>query len=128
MIITIIFAIMLVLGIIMMCKCDYDLDSIGALLIVPSSLALFISLILIFISHATVNKYIQQNKIEYDGLCKRYEIIESEYEDVSKSDVISDITDWNKMVYSTKYWTENPWTNWFYPKEIADNLEYIPLE
>lgn len=129
MIITIIFAVMLVLGIILAALMESE-DSyvLGLILTTIGFIALFISLILISISHATVNKYIQQNKIEYDGLCKRYEIIESEYEDVSKSDVIADITDWNKRVYNTKYWTENPWTNWFYPKEIADNLEYIPLE
>jgi len=128
MIITIIFAVMLVLGIIALYMQNEDLDIIGLFLTTIGFIALFISLFLIFISHATINNYIQQNKIEYDGLCKRYEIIESEYEDVSKSDVIADITDWNKMVYSTKYWTENPWTNWFYPKEIADNLNYISMD
>ena len=78
--------------------------------------------------HATANHTVQQNKINYEGLCKRYEIVKSEYEDVSKSDVIADITAWNREVYNTKYWTENPWTNWFNPKKIADNLDYIPLE
>lgn len=128
MIITIIFVIMLVLGIIVERKCNYDLDIIGALLIVLGSLVLSVLLIVIIVSHATANKTIQQNKIDYDGLCKRYEIVKSEYEDVSKSDVIADITAWNIEVYNTKYWTESPWTNWFNPKSIADNLEYIPLE
>lgn len=130
MIIMFIFAIMLVLGIIIEYKCSYDsdLDISGALLILLGSVVLFISLIEIIATHATANKAIQQNKIEYDGLCKRYEIVKSEYEDVSKSDVIADITAWNMEVYNTKYWSENPWTNWFNPKKIADNLEYIPLE
>lgn len=129
MIIVFIFTIMLVLGIIIEHKChDLDLAAIGAILIVFGSAILIVSLSAIIIIHATVNKTIQQNKIDYDGLCKRYEIVKSEYEDVSKSDVIADITEWNKKVYSTKYWTENPWTNWFNPKSIADNLEYIPLE
>lgn len=128
MIITFIFAIMLVLGIIIWCKSGYDLDFIGILLTFISSVALFVLLIVIFVTHATANNTIQQNKINYDGLCKRYEIVKSEYEDVSKSDVIADITAWNIKVYNTKYWTENPWTNWFNPKSIADNLEYIPME
>ena len=55
-------------------------------------------------------------------------IIISDYEDVSKSDVISDITAWNMYVYNTKYWSENPWTNCFNPKKIADNLNYISLD
>ena len=130
MIIIFIFTIMLVLGIIIEYKCshDLDLDISGALLILLGSVALSISLIAIIATHATANKAIQQNKIEYDGLCKRYEIVKSEYEDISKSDIIADITAWNMEVYNTKYWSENPWTNWFNPKKIADNLEYIPLE
>lgn len=130
MIIIFIFTIMLVLGIIIECKCSYDFDTDigGALLTVFGTVALSVSLIMIIVTHATVNKTIQQNKIEYDGLCKRYEIVQSEYEDVSKSDVIADITAWNMEVYNTKYWSENLWTNWFNPKKIADNLEYIPLD
>lgn len=130
MIIIFILAIVLVLGIIILCKrrCSYDLDIIGTVLTFISSVTLFILLTVIIITHAIANKTIQQNKIDYDGLCKRYEIVKSEYEDVSKSDVIADITAWNIKVYNTKYWTENLWTNWFNPKSIADNLEYIPLE
>ena len=128
MIITIIFAIMLVLGIIVERKCSYEFNVIGALLTVFSSFVLSILLIVTIITYAIANKTIQQNKMEYDGLCKRYEIVKSEYEDVSKSDVIADITAWNMAVYNKKYWTENLWTNWFNPKSIADNLEYIPLE
>jgi hypothetical protein len=119
---------MLVLGIIIWRKCSYDLDIIGFALTFVNSVVLFILLILIIVSHAKANYTIQRNKIDYDGLCKRYEIVKSEYEDVSKSDVIADITAWNIKVYNTKYWTENPWTNWFNPKSIADNLEYIRLE
>ena len=125
-----IFVILLALGIVLGCsrKCSYDLNAIGAGIILVSSVVLFIFALMIIVSHTTASNFIQQNKIEYDGLCKRYEIIKSEYEDVSKSQVIADITAWNKDVYNTKYWTENPWTNWFNPKSIADNLEYIPLE
>ena len=128
MIITFIFAIILVLGIIIWHKWSYDLEIIGISLIIVSSVALWVLLTVIIVTHATANNAIQQNKINYDGLCKRYEIVKSEYEDISKSDVIADITAWNIKVYNTKYWTENLWTNWFNPKSIADNLEYIPLE
>lgn len=100
----------------------------GVLNIVISSTSLIILIIIIIVSHITAPKIIQENKLEYDGLCKRYEIIRSEYEDVSKSDVIDDITAWNMEVYNTKYWTDNLWTNWFNPKEIADNLNYISLK
>ena len=128
MIIVLIFAIILVLGIVIAGKCSYELSAIGMLLTIFGSSVLPILLTAIIVNHSTADKTIQENKIEYDGLCKRYEIIKSEYEDVSKSDVISDITKWNKKVYNTKYWAENPWTNWFNSKSVADNLAYIPLE
>lgn len=119
---------MVLLGFIVMKSDIEDSDIYGAPIIIFSLSCLIISLIMIIAAHATANKDIQRNKIQYEGLCKRYEIVKSEYEDVSKSDVIADITAWNMEVYNTKYWTENPWTNWFNPKKIADNLDYIQLE
>ena len=130
MLIILIFVIMLVLGIIFFdrSKINENLEIPGYLLFILGSGALFASLIIIIIVHSTADKVVRQNKINYDGLCKRYDIIESEYEDISKSDVIADITEWNVKVYNVKYWTESLWTNWFNPKIISDNLEYIPLE
>ena len=54
--------------------------------------------------------------------------ITSEYEDVSKSDVIKDIAEWNKNVYSEKHWAYNPWTSWFYFKRVADDMKMIEME
>lgn len=129
MILTFIFVMLIILGFIIV-KCDIgeDPEVFGWAISIFGSLALTISLILIIEVHATANMNIQKNKIKYEGLCRRYEIIKSEYEDVSKSDVIRDITEWNVSVYHTKYWSESPWTNWFNPKKIADNLHYIPLD
>lgn len=129
MILTFLFIIMTLLGLILMkSNISEETDISGVLLNALGSISLSASLIIIIIVHATANINIQKNKIEYEGLCKRYDIIKSEYEDVSKSDVIADITAWNMGVYNTKYWTENLWTNWFNPKKIADNLYYIPLD
>lgn len=129
MILTCLFIITVLLGFILIRKyISEDTGVIGVLIVVSGSLSLITALAIIIIAQATSNYTIQQNKIEYEGLCKRYEIAKSEYEDVSKSDVIGDITAWNMKVYSTKYWSENPWTNWFNPKKIADNLHYIPLD
>ena len=132
MIITIIFLGMIFLGIVSI-KLDEKywndfLEIFGVINIMIGSVCLIISIIAIIVSHIVAAKIIQENKLEYEGLCMRYEIIKSEYEDVSKSDVIADITAWNMEVYNTKYWTDNPWTSWFNPKEIADNLNYISLE
>lgn len=132
MILTCLFIIIALLGflcfILIRSNINDDILAIGAIIGVFSSICLIIALTFIIIAQATSNYTIQQNKIEYEGLCKRYEIAKSEYEDVSKSDVIGDITAWNMKVYSTKYWSENPLTNWFNPKKIADNLYYIPLD
>lgn len=105
-----------------------DFDGFGVFLTGFGSVLLVIFIVIIILAHAFADNDIQKNKIQYEGLCKRYEIIKSDYEDVSKSDVINDITEWNTEVYNTKYWAENPWTNWFNPKKIADNIEYISLE
>lgn len=132
MIITITFLGMIFLGIgsIKLRKKYYNenLEIFGVVCIVLGSACLILSIIAIIIFHIVAPSIIQRNKLAYDGLCKRYEIVKSEYEDVSKSDVIADITAWNMEVYNIKYWTNNPWTNWFNPKEIADNLNYISLE
>ena len=52
----------------------------------------------IICAHAVENKNIEMNNIEYESLCNRLEIVNSDYEDVSKSDVIKDVSEWNKMV------------------------------
>lgn len=91
-------------------------------------IGLFIFLTGILISHSAVDLQINNDNIKYESLCKRLDIVNSEYEDISKSDVIADIAEWNADVASYKYWTESPWTNWFHVQEIADNLKYIPLE
>ena len=86
--------------------------------------AITMALIIIF-AHCSVSVTIEQNRIEYESLCNRVEVISSDYEDVSKSDVIKDVAEWNKSVYHYKYWAYNPWTNWFYSKRIADELKPI---
>ena len=103
-------------------------DVTGILLGILCGIFIGTSIIIIIISHALVPKTLHEYTIKYESLCKRLEIINSDYEDVSKSDVIADIAEWNSFVYNTKYWTYNPWTNWYNPKEIADNLDYISIE
>lgn len=105
----------------------YD-DCLSLILAVFFTVFILVSTFIIIVSHALVPKTIRENTIKYESLCKRLEIINSDYEDVSKSDVIADIAEWNSFVYNTKYWSYNPWTNWYNPKEIADNLEYISME
>lgn len=130
MILTLIFLGLIILGIIFLKlweNHDFDdlLNVLGGSNVIVGSICLTASIILIVTSYITVSTTIQENKLKYESLCKRCEIVKSGYEDVSKSDLIEDIAEWNTKVYNTKYWTNNPWTSWFNPQKIADNLDYI---
>lgn len=83
----------------------------------------------VFLSeHIGTEREVRMRQIRYESLCKRLEVIKSDYEDVSKSEVIKDIAEWNQEVYDYKYWTDNIWTSWLFNKKIADSLEYIDLD
>lgn len=129
MIITIIFVLMIIIGLIANKIDKYgELDVLWSLVISLGAVGLLVCVVIISTQHACVGKIIYTNQIYHDGLCKRLEVVQSDYEDVSKSQVIKDVSEWNMDVYNTKYWSESPWTNWFNPKDIADNMDYIPLE
>jgi len=133
MILVIMFIFVILLGFALMAapksyEWEEDINVVGAVMIVFGVALLIASFIIIIAVHATADNSIQKNKILYEGLCQRYKIVKSEYEDISKSDIIDDITAWNMHVYNIKYWSENPWTNWFNPKKVADNLNYISLD
>ena len=102
-----------------------EMEGVGCLLFVCGGLLGFIMLCFIIIAHIGVGAQIEENRIEYESLCERQEIVNSDYEDMSKSDVIKDIAEWNKMVYSSKHWAYNPWTSWFYSRKVVDELEMI---
>ena len=126
MILTIIILALAIVGTLLFYHAISDImDAVGLLLFVGGGIIGFAMLCIIIIAHVGVDAQIEENRIEYNALCQRYEIITSEYEDVSKSDVIKDIAEWNKKVYSTKHWAYNPWTNWFYSKRVADDLKMI---
>lgn len=127
MILTIIAMLMIPIGVLMVHKGEYEgiVYGIGLLFTVCGWLIAFIMAICIIIAHIGVDARIEENRIEYEALCQRYEIVTSEYEDVSKSDVIKDIAEWNKDVYSYKHWANNPWTSWFYSMRVADSVEMI---
>lgn len=115
MILTIITLIITIVGIVIMLNVRNDtILLLGILLFAAGLVAVFINACFIFGAHVGVDAQIEKNRIEYESLCKRQEIVNSDYEDMSKSEVIKDIAEWNKHVYSYKYWAYNPWTNWFY--------------
>lgn len=129
MIITIIFVLMIIIGLIAAKIDKYgNFDILEYLTTTLGVVGLFFCVIIISTQHVCASKMIYSNQIYHDGLCKRLEIVQSDYEDVSKSQVIRDVIEWNMDVYNTKYWSESLWTNWFNPKDIADNMDYISLE
>ena len=128
MILTILTVVEIVIGVILLRKDEYEegvLFGLGLLFTVGGGLIAFIMAICIICAHVGVDATIEENRIEYESLCERYEIVTSEYEDASKSDVIKDIAEWNKDVYSYKHWAYNLWTNWFYSKRVADDMKMI---
>lgn len=90
-------------------------------------IAIVICMIAVF-NHTSLDKKLYENNLQYESISKQVEVVNSEYEDVSKADVIQKVYEWNRDVYSYKHWTESPWTNWLYSKTIADNLKYIEME
>jgi len=120
--ITVIGIILLCVGV---CKDFFAVSSIGTTLIIIGAICTTIVISVIISGHVGVEVTIEENRITYESLCERNEVISSEYEDVSRSEVIKDIAEWNKMVYSYKYWAYNPWTNWFHSKRVADELQMI---
>lgn len=129
MILTIIAMLMIPVGVWMVCKDKYEgiVYGIGFLLALGGAVLAFSMAVCIIIAHVGVDAQIEKNRIEYESLCQRYEIVTSEYEDVSKSDVIKDIAEWNKGVYHYKHWANNPWTSWFYSKRVADDMKMIEM-
>lgn len=114
-------------------KCDKILwrdieDDIPVALSVVGFICLICCIIGIICAHVGENKNIEMNNIEYESLCHRLEIVNSDYEDMSKSDVIKDVSEWDKMVLEKKYWAKNPWTSWFLSQKVVDNLKYIDYE
>ena len=111
-------------------KCDKILwrdieDDIPVVLSVVWFICLICCIFGIICAHVGENKNIEMNNVEYESLCQRLEIVNSEYEDMSKSDVIKDVSEWNKMVLDKKYWSKNPWTSWFFSQKVVDELKYI---
>lgn len=128
MILTILTVVITIIGIVIITKFEDSNDIVygfGVVFGIGGGIVTFIMVCCIICAHVGVDAEIEENRIKYESLCERQEIVDSEYEDVSKSDVIKDIAEWNKDVYSYKYWTSNPWTNWFHSKRLADSIEMI---
>lgn len=104
---------------------DSDAEMAGNILILFGGLATIVAIGAIITSHVLANRDIPVNQMKYESLCKQLEVINTEYEDVSKTTVIKDIADWNQKVYSLNYFNDSPWTNWFISDKEVEALQYI---
>lgn len=106
----------------------YDLDAGGLACMLLGGFATFIVVVVIIIGHTGVDTSIYKAHTQRESIIKQIECVNSEYEDITRSKVIEMVYDWNKNVYSAKYWGKSPFTNWFWSQEYVDSLEYIELE
>lgn len=88
-------------------------------------LGIILSAVFIIAAHAGVKPQAESLRIEYESLIERKEIVDSDFEDVSKSEVIKDVAEWNKRVTDAKYWSNNPWLSWFWDERIVECYKYI---
>ena len=106
----------------------YDVNFHSSVLVFLSGIALIIMVLIICFANVGTSELIYKAQMNRSSIVKRLEIANSEYEDISKSDVYKEAYDWNRDVHSEKYWASNPWTSWFYNQRYADALQYIDLE
>lgn len=107
----------------------YDgIEILGGSFIIFGSIFSISFILVILLKGVGEDRDIEQNRMKYESLQRRIEVVNSEYEDASRSDLIKDINEWNEKVYDKKYWAKNPWTNWFINQKIVDELEYINFE
>lgn len=108
--------------------CDTDcFEVLGFVGPFMGGIGTFVCVLIIIIANLCADSEIADAKIEYESLCRRRDIIQSEYEDVSKTEVIKDIAEWNVEVQNAKRWGKHPLTNWFYSQKYVDSLEYIDI-
>lgn len=129
MIITMIFVVLLVVCIILkLLEIDKYFDDVTFVGIVVSAVSSLTCLLIILLSHADTQNNINKSKFEYNGLVTQVECIKHNYLNISKTDVIKQVVDWNDNVRIKKEGLKNPWISWFYDKEYVDSLEYIDIE
>lgn len=107
----------------------YDsLDINGYVCMLLGGIATCIAVVAIIIGHTGVNVDIHKANAERESIIKQIECVNSEYENITRQKVIEKAYNWNKYIYSAKYWGKSPFTNWFWSQEYVDSLEYIDLE
>lgn len=89
------------------------------------SIGLVFCIILILLAHVGIDNQIEVAKIKKESIEQRYNILNSECEDISDVSVLQEVEKWNTNVVSSRYWCNHPMTNWFYSKDFVNSLELI---
>lgn len=97
----------------------------GVVSFVFGIIGIVIVLTTIFVNNFSTQRVIKEKEMQYESLISQMECIDSDYEDLSKSQIIKSVYDWNIYVYNTKYYAESIWTNWLCNQKFADSLQYI---
>lgn len=79
-----------------------------------------------FIISANVNKDIDYQNAMYEREMLEYRIDNMEENIVGNEMLYNDIVEFNNELRNVKKWANNPWTNWFYNKDVA-TIDYIEL-
>lgn len=123
---------LIILGVILLV---IDINYYENFIYIPGVLGLLVGLFAMLIigsiaivNHCAVDEQIYESEMNRESILKQIEVVNSNYEDVSKTEVILRVYDWNQDVHNTKYWANNKWTNWLYSQKYVDSLEYIELE
>lgn len=104
---------------------DFPLDIIGGvILIVGFAIAFSCSLLII---KNNVTKEVDFEKVLYEKKTIEYRIEHQEDNIVGNELLYEDIVEFNNNLRLTKYWVNNPWTNWFNNDKVAQ-LDYIEYE
>ena len=104
------------------------LDPVGFYSTIFGAIAVAIAVVFILIGHCNTDVKIYTKQLERKAIVSQLELTPSGYENTSKIELIQKVSEWNQEVYSAKYWSENPWTNWFWSKKYVDSLEYIDTD
>lgn len=135
MIITLIFIGILIGGIVLVCvgsnikrlswSAKDNIEFAGILMIVAG---IILSLVTsgIAIGNAIVRDVNYQNFL-YEKEMLEYRIERMDENITGNEMLYNDIVDFNNTLRNTKKWANNPWTNWFCNKYIAE-MDYIELE
>lgn len=129
MIITIISAICLIAGILLLClnnSCHWYndmIDLIGFLFVVAGAVSLGICLVMIIVAHINVDAHLQALQNTRDMLIYRLEHVNEL--PVGNEMLYSEITEFNNQLYENIINSRNPWINWFYNSEF-NNIPLIP--